>query len=587
MQMMQRPDEFTRMQMTQPSGPVMPSQSMRLWIEQEVDANVRASLRELACDPRDSAAAQKLAAQDARQQQFADLLITLEKDVHRQGVELRQWRQQGSAPGPVHSGTHRMEGGVVRELFVPGSRQSSRQGSPARSPECDSAQLMKLPGLRALQLNSADQARETKALADEMSQVKENFSTLRREVQTAVAAAAAARRVAEAVQVKVGTASGSISGQSAMSQEIEAAVQVAMRMSWHQLRTEVIEEALRKSRETWSHHHVAIEVLREEQQAVREHLSTFMDQQPRNDLGQDSTCSVLDQHAQNHLSQEGTRSEKLWDQVLERVRDGLEERHQEEPILGGSQRDAGNISGGARGMLGWDPAQTLAKQLRSRQPASENFTADNAGRVYDGYVHASWSGGKADDAASPLEPNAEDLVAQLDAHHQSSIIENVGEFTLGLDESPEVCQYTHDKSRTPAKNADAYANVLTRLHHATNEIETSVRSPPRSPEGDEGAEPAPAAHKGCRSARKASQRLRPASRWQVGKDFSSDSDSADGRDLLEPFGSVPTHSSRSTKKSEQAAGPEASKRSGALAKQGRWANAARARLGFSSDSDAG
>jgi len=78
------------------------------------------------------------------------------------------------------------------------------------------------------------------------------------------------------------------------------------------------------------------------------------------------------------------------------------------------------------------------------------------------------------------------------------------------------------------------------------------------------------------------RRPRPTSRWQVGNHFSSDSDSEDGTGLLTPFGSnraaLPVRNSAS----------EASKGMGSSTNPGRrLVTAARARLGFSSDSDIG
>lgn len=174
-------------------------------------------------------------------------------------------------------------------------------------------------------------------------------------------------------------------------------------------------------------------------------------------------------------------------------------------------------------------------------------------------------------------------------------MENGGEFTLGWEEVPEAFQdsppQAHDNSRTATEN-DAYGTVLARLRQASNEIAGSVHNSLSTEKPEVLAKAVRKSGRGDGS-RKKQRRVRPTSRWQVGHSFSSESDSDEGGDLLAPFGSsraapFRTIGSHKESGSPRDSAPEASKRSGAPAKQGgRWANAARARLGFSSDSEAG
>ena len=54
-------------------------------------------------------------------------------------------------------------------------------------------------------------------------------------------------------------------------------VQQAMEASWHQLRREVVDEALRRAKEAWGSQHAAIETLREQQQAISRQLRTLQE----------------------------------------------------------------------------------------------------------------------------------------------------------------------------------------------------------------------------------------------------------------------------------------------------------------------
>lgn len=522
---------------------------MRMWIEQEVDAHVRKAMREIGPYSRPSdtplgnlslAAQQQLADQDIKQRQMANGLGTVEQEQHRLASEMRQLRQHYSIGAEHASRNHRAEAGVVRELFSHGSPARSRD-SPERITPTPSKRAEE-PDLRTIRLNLADQVKGSRALAQDMATLKDSLTTLREEVRTIALATDTARHTAEEASFGKG---------------LEASVHQAMRASWQQLSQGVVDEALRRNSETWNSHHAAIEALHAQHQAVQQQLCMLLEQPPKKQV--------------------------------------LEERHQHRQ--GPPDLKPTSASRNSRGVLNvsWEAALADAQQQHSPRPhhSPDNLGLASIASSSRAIRSPGWGAEPAGFGAGPSwEPNAsveESLIAQLESHQHSVLMENGAEFTLGWEEAPQAFQDSPQQvrhTRQAATENDAYAAVLARLRRGGHEA-TPVQMPLSAEKPEELAKPEPvepaAAPSEASGRKKTPRRVRPTSRWQVGHDFSSDSDSDDGGNVLAPF-------SRHLGKKEFGAqgnkASEASKRSVTPAKHGaRWANAARARLGFSSDSD--
>jgi hypothetical protein len=308
---------------------------------------------------------------------------------------------------------------------------------------------MRLPGIHAINLNLADQAKQTRAISEELNQLKDTVLGLRHEVRSAAAANDASRKATVS---------------------LEATVEQAVQATWRRLRKEVIDEALYKTRETWGKQQAALEDLREQHQTTQKHLRTLLEPRTRQRRSADDGPSPL------------------WDKVLDKASNLLEERHQRQEDTPKNHFDMGH----SRGSLNWDAAPSeVSAQRGCISEASPAWERSVEGKSYG------------------------------------------GEFTLGCDQMLEAFPDSHvsgvgsgmpDLSlHSVNEDSRGYGMVLSRLHEAPSEIIGSLQNSfgTEEPEMHAKASPADAGH----SSKRNPHRMRQTSRWQLGQVFSSESES--------------------------------------------------------------
>lgn len=152
---------------------------LRLWVEREVDAHVRAALREQLPLKAPAAEPERTPPPSLTHRQLEDVLSSLLRDQRRLDTELKELRQR----------TLDTDRSCNESLF------SSRGGARSQSGLSEASVNV---ALRPLNLNLADQARQLKKTSSTVAGLHETVTALKREVRAIALAAQAAQERLEA-----------------------------------------------------------------------------------------------------------------------------------------------------------------------------------------------------------------------------------------------------------------------------------------------------------------------------------------------------------------------------------------------------